>query len=66
MNLNILKHLTLSMLVLNLSATEIYTVDDLIIKSLQNSPDLAISKFKYDASQSRYDTAFSDYLPTLD
>ena len=62
----ILKYLALSLVTLSLDAKEIYTVDDLIIKSLKNSPDLAISQFEYDASQSRYDTAFSGYLPTVD
>lgn len=66
MKLNILKYLSLGALVLNLSATETYTVDDLILKSLENSPNLQISKSNYEASRSRYDTAFSGYLPTVD
>jgi outer membrane protein len=51
---------------LNVNATEIYTVDNLILKSLNNSPDLKISKYKYDASTKRYDAAFSGYLPKVD
>ena len=61
----LLKYLTLITLALSLDAKDIYTVDELILKSLENSPNLAISKSEYDASKSRYDTAFSDYLPTV-
>ena len=53
-------------LTLSLNATETYTADDLILKALENSPDLKISSYDYEASKSRYDQAFSDYLPTLD
>ncbi len=66
MNTKVFKYLTLAVLALSLDANETYTVDDLILKSLQNSPDLAVSQFEYDASQSRYDTAFSGYLPKVD
>lgn len=66
MNSKIFKYLVLATFALSLEATQTYTVDDLIIKSLKNSPDLAISQFEYDASQSRYDTASSGYLPTVD
>lgn len=61
-----LKYLVVSSLVLNLYATDVYTVDDLILKSLENSPTLEISKANYEASQSRYETAFSAYLPSVD
>jgi len=58
--------ITLSFLMaLTLNANETYTVDDLILKSLENSPDMQLSKLEYDASQSRYDTAFAGYLPEL-
>jgi len=53
-------------LVLNLNAEDKYTVDQLIMISLENSPDLQISKSNYDASVSRYDSAFSGYLPQVD
>jgi len=53
-------------LTLSLNATETYTADDLIVKALKNSPDLKISSYNYDASKSRYDQAFSGYLPTVD
>ena len=62
---NILKYLGLASLALSLQAQEIYTVDDLIIKSLEKSPNLKISKLQYEASQSRYDAAFSGYLPEV-
>ena len=45
------------------NATEIYTVDDLILKALENSPDLKISKANYKASTSRYKQATAAYLP---
>jgi len=63
---SIFKYLASATLVLNLNANDVYTVDDLILKSLTNSPNLQISKSNYQASQSRYDSAFSAYLPTLD
>ena len=53
-------------LTINLNATQTYTSDDLILQSLQNSPDIKISSYNYEASKSRYDRAFSDYLPTVD
>ena len=48
---------------LSLGAQELYTVDQLIVKSLENSPDMKISSLEYKASQKRYDAAFSGYLP---
>ncbi|WP_428737795.1 TolC family protein [Sulfurimonas sp.] len=64
------KNLLLSLLVVGsitstMSAQE-YTVDDLITTSLKNSPDIAISRASYEASQKRYDAAFSSYLPKID
>ena len=53
-------------LALTLQATEIYSVDALILKSLENSPDLHISKANYDSSKSRSRAAFSGYLPSVD
>ena len=59
--------ITLSLLLtLNLSAAEIYTVDDLILKAIENSPDLEISSSQLEASKSRTEVASSSYLPTLD
>jgi len=54
------------MMALSLNATEIYTVDELIIQAMQNSPDLQISSGRFEASKSRTDIASSSYLPTLD
>jgi len=63
---NKISKITLSLLIaLSLNAKETYTVDDLILKSLENSPDIKISKLQYNASKSRYDTAFSGYLPII-
>lgn len=62
----LLKYFGLTALAFNLSATEIYTVDELILKSLETSPNLEISRATHKASQSRYDSAFSGYLPRVD
>ncbi|MEA1983777.1 MAG: TolC family protein [Campylobacterota bacterium] len=62
----LLKYFGLTALALNLNATEIYTVDELILKSLKTSPNLEISRASHKASQSRYDGAFSGYLPRVD
>ncbi|RLA81034.1 MAG: TolC family protein [Epsilonproteobacteria bacterium] len=48
-----------------LSATETYTVDELILLAMENSPDIQISSSKIDASQSRIDKASGSYLPTI-
>ena len=64
-NKRVFKYLTLVVLALSVQAKETYTVDDLLLLSLKNSPDLEVSKLKYDASKSRYDTAFSGYLPVV-
>jgi len=53
-------------LTLNLNATDTYTADDLILQSLENSPDIKISTYNYESSKSRYNQAFSGYLPTVD
>ncbi len=61
-----LKILTIILLILNLNAKDIYTVDELILQALKNSPDLQTSASEYQASKSRYDTAFAGYLPKVD
>ncbi len=53
-------------LTLNLYATQTYNINDLTAQAIENSPDLKISSYNYDASKSRYDEAFSDYLPSVD
>ncbi|MBL0707596.1 MAG: TolC family protein [Sulfurimonas sp.] len=60
------KILILVFLALSIDAKEIYNVDRLILEALKNSPDLKTSQSQYKASQSRYDRAFSDYLPKID
>ncbi|MCD6433882.1 MAG: TolC family protein [Sulfurimonas sp.] len=47
-------------------SSEIYTVDDLILKAMQNSPDIQITSSEYKASKSRTDVASSSYLPKFD
>lgn len=54
------------LLTLSLNAKDIYTVDELIIQALENSPDLQISADEYKASLSRYDKGFASYLPKID
>ena len=53
-------------LVLSLNAQETYTVDELIIEALKNSPDLKVSASEYSASKERLSIATSDYLPRVD
>ena len=53
------------LLTLSLNAKETYTVDELILEALKNSPDLRISSLQYDASQERSSVAFSGYLPNV-
>ncbi len=50
----------------SLMAQTTYTVDELLLQSLQNAPDLKASALRYEASQKRYDIAFSNYLPRVD
>lgn len=57
--------LFLAILSVSLQAKDLYTVDELLLKALENSPDLKVSKLQYEASKSRYDTAFSGYLPSV-
>ncbi|WP_297440429.1 TolC family protein [Sulfurimonas sp.] len=60
------KYLGCSILALNLHATEVYTVDELIVKSLQNSPELKVTSLNYKASQKQYDISYANYLPRVD
>ncbi|MFK5938372.1 MAG: TolC family protein [Sulfurimonas sp.] len=53
-------------LISTVSATEIYNIDDLTIKAVENSPDLRISSANYEASKSRYKQANANYLPKVD
>ncbi|MEA3369883.1 MAG: TolC family protein [Campylobacterota bacterium] len=58
---------TLSLfLALSLNAKETYTVDELILEALKNSPDLKISASQYSASKERLGVATSGYLPRID
>lgn len=66
MNNQLLKYSLSLLLALNLNAENIYTVDDLILKSLENSPDLKISSSQREASKSRLDIAQSAYFPKID
>ncbi|EQB34483.1 hypothetical protein M947_10780 [Sulfurimonas hongkongensis] len=61
-----LRLLSILLLTLSLNAKDIYTIDELIIKALENSPDLKISADDYKASLSRYDKGFASYLPKVD
>ena len=66
MKLQILKFSLPFILALNLSATDIYNVDDLILKAMDNSPDLKIASAQYLASKEKLTIADSDYLPVVD
>jgi outer membrane protein len=48
------------------SQTKIYTVDELILQAIKNSPDINISKLNLEASKQRKKQAFSGYLPKID
>jgi outer membrane protein len=61
-----LKILTTILLSLSLHAQDVYTVDELILQALKNSPDMEISSSQYKASKTRYDKAFAGYLPKID
>ena len=60
-----LKILTTLSLISTLNATEIYTIDELVVKALKNSPDLHISSASYKASKSRLDQANASYMPSV-
>ncbi len=60
------KLLVLHILLLSLYAQKIYTVDELIIEALKNSPDINISKLDLKGSKKRYDQQFGSYLPKVD
>jgi outer membrane protein len=53
-------------LALTLSANDTYTVDDLILKAMENSPDLKTYAYEYSASQERFNMADANYLPVID
>jgi len=48
-----------------LFAKDTLTVDELILKALQSSPDLSISSSQYQKSKQSYNEAFSSYLPEI-
>ncbi len=43
-----------------------YTVDELVLQALKNSPDINISSIDLEAAKKRYDQAHGGYLPRLD
>jgi outer membrane protein len=47
-------------------AEDTFSVDELILKALENSPELKISSSEFEASKKRKDIAFSNYLPKID
>ena len=66
MKREIFKYSLVLLLALNLNAEDTYTVDELILKALENSPDLKISSSQLEASKSRTDIASASYLPEID
>ena len=64
---NIITKLSLSLVLsLSLSAKQTYTIDDLILQAMDNSPDLKISASQYDASKQTLIVADAGYLPVVD
>jgi len=64
---NIITKLSLSLVLsLSLSAKQTYTIDDLILQAMDNSPDLKISASQYDASKQTLNVADAGYLPVVD
>ena len=57
---------TLIPIACTLFAQESYTVDELVSQALHNAPDITISAKQIESSQSRYDSAFGEYLPRVD
>lgn len=49
-----------------LNATEIYTVDELIVQALKHSPDLELSANDYATSKSKIEQVNAGYLPQID
>jgi len=49
-----------------LYADKVYTIDELILKALDNSPDIQISSSEFEVSKQRKKVAFSNYLPKVD
>lgn len=66
MKLQLLKYSLSLLLALSLNAKDTYTVDELILEALKNSPDLKISASDYSASKERLSVARSGYLPRVD
>lgn len=66
MKLHLFKYTLSLLLALSLNAKDTYTVDELIVEALKNSPDLKISASQYSASKERLSVATSDYLPRVD
>lgn len=66
MNHTLTKYTLPLLLSLQLQAVDTYTVDDLILLALENSPDLHISATKIAISKSKIDIANGAYLPLVD
>ncbi len=63
-----MKKITILILLLSsfIYAQNIYNVDELTLKALENSPDIKINSSKFKASTKRKEIAFSGYLPKVD
>ena len=60
------KSLVLLGLIANVQASETYTIDELILISLKNAPELKISELNYEAAQQEHKISNADYLPKVD
>lgn len=58
--------LVLILISIKLSATQVFTVDELIEKALRYSPDINITTNRLDAAFAREDQADAGYLPQID
>ena len=65
MKTNLIKYSLSLCTSLSLYAGDVYTIDELIVKALENSPDLKVSSLAHKASLSRVDIAQSGYLPQV-
>ena len=60
------KSLVLLGLIASAQASETYTVDELILISLKNAPELKISELNYESAQQEHKISNADYLPKVD
>ncbi|MDQ7061466.1 MAG: TolC family protein [Sulfurimonas sp.] len=65
MKTQLIKYSLILLTTLSLDAGTHLTLDDLILKALENAPDLKISTGNFEASKSRVNAADANYLPRV-